>query len=139
MQHLSERADTLTAEAIAARKTIPARRAELVKARTEALDRIGKSKEQKRRTAEEAFEHSAEKSSTHDPSEHNVRSVKGKSTNAEAFGLVKLDRSEEVGSTLRTAAQEIDQLAVSLLEQTSAAHEQANFVKRLRIMSASYR
>lgn len=50
----------------------------------------------------------------------------------------KLKRGEQVGKTLRLAVEEIEGLVVSLLEQSSAANDQANFVKRLRIMSAAH-
>jgi hypothetical protein len=55
VQHLSEKADNLTAEAISARKDVPGQQAAAVQSRSDLLDRIGKVRERKRRTTEDRF------------------------------------------------------------------------------------
>lgn len=55
VQHLSEQADKLTADAITARKTIPRRKADIMQQRSAALAHIDKTNEKRRREVEEEF------------------------------------------------------------------------------------
>ncbi|PWN37206.1 uncharacterized protein FA14DRAFT_170083 [Meira miltonrushii] len=119
---LSERCDTSTAQAIAARKTIPSKRAALLQTRAQLQREIEQKRENKRRRLESEIE----------------KLVKERDSQTGESTIKPLERSEEVADSLRTAKENIDQLAVALVEQTSAANEQAKFVQRLRIMSASY-
>lgn len=124
VQRLSERCDTSTAQAIAARKTIPSKRATLLQTRAQIQKEIDQKREHKRRKLESEIENL----------------IKGRdSEHQRSQSIAKpLERSKDIAQSLRTAKEDIDQLAVALVEQTSAANEQAKFVQRLRIMSASY-
>lgn len=65
VQHMSEQADKLTAEAIKARKTLPAQRAALIRERHAVLQRAAEAREKRRRQDEddlaEAYRDSADR------------------------------------------------------------------------------
>jgi prophage DNA circulation protein len=122
VQRLSERCDTSTAQAIASRKAIPSKRAALLQTRAEIQREIAQKRENKRRRLENEIE----------------KLIKERDSQRDESIVKPLERSEEVANSLQKAKENIDQLAVALVEQTSAANEQAKFVQRLRIMSASY-
>ncbi|UZJ51351.1 hypothetical protein CBS101457_000671 [Exobasidium rhododendri] len=118
VQHLTEQCDNLTAHVIEARKTLPSRRAAALQARYKLTDERQKKIDARRRTVEEDFQHA-------------------QSVPKASFDISILERAEEVKRTLGSSVNGIEKLAVTLLEQSSAADEQAKFVKRLRTMSAS--
>lgn len=129
VQRLSERCDTSTAQAIAARKSIPSRRAALLQTRAKIQKEIEEKRENKRRKLESEIENLIKERDSQ---------IKERDSQKAENTIKPLERSEEVAQSLRKAKENIDQLALALVEQTSAANEQAKFVQRLRIMSASY-
>ncbi|KAJ9479348.1 hypothetical protein PHBOTO_002829 [Pseudozyma hubeiensis] len=114
LQVLNDQANTLTTEVIAFRKALPARRAEAMEKRAAVIRALEAKKEEHRRADEKA--HTLQLSEQSKP-----------------IGI-DLKRKAEVADTLRHSVVDITSLQVSILEQATAATEQAKLVKRLRAM-----
>ncbi|TKY89271.1 hypothetical protein EX895_001802 [Sporisorium graminicola] len=114
LQVLNDQANTLTTEVIGYRKTLPARRAEAMEKRATVIRALEAKKEELRRAAEK---------------DHAVQlREQGKPIS------IDLKRKAEVADTLKHSVVDITSLQVSILEQATAANEQAKLVKRLRTM-----
>ncbi|EST05171.1 Kinetochore Mis14 [Kalmanozyma brasiliensis GHG001] len=114
LQVLNDQSNTLTTEVIAFRKALPARRAEAMEKRAAVIRALEAKTEEQRRAAEE---------------EHALRlREQSKPIN------IDLKRKAEVADTLKHSVVDITSLQVSILEQATAANEQAKLVKRLRTM-----
>ncbi|SNX83824.1 uncharacterized protein MEPE_02532 [Melanopsichium pennsylvanicum] len=114
LQLLNDHANTLTTEVIGFRKTLPTRRAEAMERRAAVIRALEAKKEEQRRSAEK---------------EHALRLREQSKPIA-----VDLKRKAEVADTLKESVVDITSLQVSILEQATAASEQAKLVKRLRSM-----
>ncbi|SPC66060.1 uncharacterized protein UHOD_04539 [Ustilago sp. UG-2017b] len=116
LQVLNDQANTLTTEVIAYRKALPARRAQAMERRAAVVRALEARKEEQRRVAEK--EHAKKLREQSKPM------------------AVDLKRKAEVANTLTQSVVDITSLQVSILEQATAANEQAKLVKRLRTMPA---
>ncbi|KAJ1026786.1 hypothetical protein NDA16_002083 [Ustilago loliicola] len=116
LQVLNDQANTLTTEVIAFRKALPARRAQAMERRAAVIRALEARKEEQRRAAEKEHAHKLHEQS---------KPV-----------AVDLKRKAEVADTLTQSVVDITSLQVSILEQATAANEQAKLVKRLRTMPA---
>ncbi|PWY99499.1 hypothetical protein BCV70DRAFT_201063 [Testicularia cyperi] len=116
VQNLAEQSDKLTEEVISYRKTLPSRRAEAMQRRAEVISALEAKKEEQRRGEEAANAKELEKTAT--------------------LPKADLKRKSEVAETLQQSVRDITGLQVSILEQATAANEQAKLVKRLRTMPA---
>ncbi|KAJ1018243.1 hypothetical protein NDA18_006402 [Ustilago nuda] len=116
LQVLNDQANTLTTEVIAYRKALPTRRAQAMERRAAVVRALEARKEEQRRVAEK--EHAKKLREQSKPM------------------AVDLKRKAEVANTLTQSVVDITSLQVSILEQATAANEQAKLVKRLRTMPA---
>ncbi|SOV03902.1 uncharacterized protein UDID_04539 [Ustilago sp. UG-2017a] len=116
LQVLNDQANTLTTEVIAYRKALPARRAQAMERRAAVVRALEARKEEQRRVAEK--EHAKKLREQSKPM------------------AVDLKRKAEVANTLTQSVVDITSLQVSILEQATAANEQAKLVKRLRTTPA---
>ncbi|KAJ1026421.1 hypothetical protein NDA13_003802 [Ustilago tritici] len=116
LQVLNDQANTLTTEVIAYRKALPARRAQAMERRAAVVRALEARKEEQRRVAEKEY------------------AKKLREQNKPM--AVDLKRKAEVANTLTQSVVDITSLQVSILEQATAANEQAKLVKRLRTMPA---
>ncbi|SJX63106.1 uncharacterized protein SRS1_13932 [Sporisorium reilianum f. sp. reilianum] len=116
LQVLNDQANTLTTEVIGWRKTLPARRAEAMEKRAAVIRALEARKEEHRRAAEKEHALQLREQSKSNP----IR--------------IDLKRKAEVADTLKHSVVDITSLQVSILEQATAANEQAKLVKRLRTM-----
>lgn len=114
VQVLNDQANTLTTEVIGFRKALPTRRAEAMERRAAVIRALEAKNEQRRRAVEK---------------EHAERLRQSSKPIA-----VELKRKAEVADTLKNSVIDITSLQVSILEQATAANEQAKLVKRLRTM-----
>ncbi|SPO24396.1 uncharacterized protein UTRI_03664 [Ustilago trichophora] len=114
LQVLNDQANTLTTEVIAFRKALPTRRAQAMEKRAAVIRALEAKKEEQRRALEK---------------EHALKLREQSKPIA-----TDLKRKAEVADTLKHSVVDITSLQVSILEQATAANEQARLVKRLRTM-----
>ncbi|SPO45507.1 uncharacterized protein PSANT_03193 [Moesziomyces antarcticus] len=114
LQMLNDQANNLTTEVIAFRKSLPARRAQAMEKRAAVIRALEAKKEQQRRAVEKEHANKLREES---------RPI-----------ALDLKRKAEAADTLKQSVLDITSLQVSILEQATAASEQAKLVKRLRTM-----
>lgn len=135
VQNLAEQSDKLTEEVIAYRKTLPSRRAEAMEKRAAVIKALEAKNEEQRRSIEST-------------------SLKALEQRSKPLAL-DLERKADIAQTLQRSVQDVTGLQTvsqspydhvwgllliplllsqSILEQATAATEQARLVKRLRTM-----